>query len=152
MVSGIRNASAQNFGPSDQRFSNLAFSTLFEGKNQLEGKLGTKINFLDYLNLKQIATKSAILSNGRMKNLNDVEMPHYFCKIIHELFYSKNKGSQRFRKIFKYDKYVPPQFDSEKWEKYSKLNYVRGMKLKFSNLYKIHTYQGTYWMSKQEFY
>ena len=66
-----------NFGLSDQNFYNLAFNTLFEeniflAKNQLEGELGTKINFLDYVNLKQIVTKSAILSNRRMKNLNDI--------------------------------------------------------------------------------
>ena len=56
-----------------------------------------------------------------MKNLNDIEMPEYFCKRIHELFDPKNKGSQRFRKIFKYDKYVSPQFDTEKWEKILKI-------------------------------
>ena len=102
-----------NFGLSDQKFSNLAFSTMFEEntfltKDKLEEKLGTKINFLDYGNLKQIATKSAILSNGTMKNLKDIEMPPYFPKIINKLFYPKNKYSQRFRKIFKYDKYNPP--------------------------------------------
>ena len=69
------------FGLSCQQSSNMAFNTLFEKnifltKNQLEGKLGTKINFLDYVNLKQIVTKSAILSNGTMKNLKDIEMPH----------------------------------------------------------------------------
>ena len=98
-----------NFGLSDQKFSNLAFSAMFEEnifliKDKFDEKLGTKINFLDYGNLKQIATKSAILINWTMKNLNDIEMLHFFIKIISELFYSKNKGSQRFRKIFKYDK------------------------------------------------
>ena len=41
-----------------------------------------------------------------MKNLNDIEMPEYFCKRIHELFDPKNKGSQRFRKNFKYNKSI----------------------------------------------
>ena len=51
-----------NFGLNEQKFSNLAFGAMFEEnifltKDKLEDKLGTKINFLDYGNLKQIATK-----------------------------------------------------------------------------------------------
>ena len=87
-----------NFGLSDLKFSNLTFSALFEDnifltKTKLEGKLGTKVNFLDYVNLKQIVTKNATLNNGMMKNLNDFEMPEYFCKRLHELFDPKHKGS-----------------------------------------------------------
>ena len=44
------------------------------------------------------------------------EIPEYFWKRLHKLFDPKNKGSQRIRKIFKYDKYLSPQFDIEKWE------------------------------------
>ena len=69
----------------------MAFSTLFEGNNflpktQLEGKLGTTINFLDYVNLKLTATKNAILKNGMMKNLNNFDMPEYFFKRLNEIF------------------------------------------------------------------
>ena len=55
-----------NFGLSDLKFSNLTFISFFEDNNfltktKLEGKLRTKINFLDYVNLKQIMTKNVIL-------------------------------------------------------------------------------------------
>ena len=125
-----------NFGLSDKKFSTLTLTTFFEDNNfltktKLEGKLGTKMNFLDYVNLKQIMNKNTMLDNGKIKDLNDIEMPEYFCKRLNELFDPKYKGSQRFRKIFKYDKYSPPQFESEKWEKYSKLNFVKVKKGKF---------------------
>ena len=46
-----------NFGLCDQKISNLAFSAMCEDniiitKDKFEDKLGTKINFLDYGNLK----------------------------------------------------------------------------------------------------
>ena len=72
-----------------------------------------------------------MLNNENIKDLSDIEMPEYFCKKLYELFDPKYKGSQRFRKIFKYDNYSPPQFESEKWEKYLKLNFVKGRKGKF---------------------
>ena len=120
-----------NFGLSDQKFSTLTLTTLFEDNNfltktMLEGKLGTKMNFLDYVNLKQIVNKNIMLDNGKIKDLNDIEMPEYFCKRLNELFDPKHKGSQRFRKIFKYDKYSPPQFESEKWEKILKTKFCKG--------------------------
>ena len=67
---------SSNFGLSDKKLSNLTFTSFFEDnnfltKNKLEGKQGTKINFLDYVNLKQIMTKNAMLENGTIKELND---------------------------------------------------------------------------------
>ena len=88
--------------------------------------MDTKINFLNYVNLKQILNKSLLLSDGLNRDLNEIEKPEYFCKRLYELFDHKYKGSQRFRKIFKYNNYTPPQFDSEKWEKILKIKFCKG--------------------------
>ena len=98
----------------------------FLDKTKLEEVLGLKMNFLDYVNLKQIINKNIILSNGNIKDLSNIEMPEYFCKKLYELFDPKHKGSQRFRKVFKYDNYLPPNFESEKWEKILKVKFCKG--------------------------
>ena len=119
-----------NFGLNDQRFSTMAFSTLFEDNNfltktQLEGKLGTKINFLDYVNLKQTVTKNAILKNGMMKTLNNFEMPEYICKRLHALFDPK-KGSQRFRKYLNMTNMYPPNLTQKNVKKILKIKLCKG--------------------------
>ena len=73
-------------------------------------------NSLNYTNRKQIAIKNSLLSDGISENLNQFEMPPYFNSKISELFDPKIKGSQIFRKIFKYDNYNPPIFDSKKMD------------------------------------
>ena len=120
-----------NFGLSDQKFSTLTLKSLFEDNNflpktKLETKLDIKINFLDYVNLKQIINKSLLLKDGQNRDLNEIEKPDYFCKRLYELFDPKYKGSQRFRKIFKYNDYTLPSFDSEKWEKILKVKFCDG--------------------------
>ena len=122
-IIGTEMLAPSNFGLSDQKFSTLTLKSLFEDNNflpktKLETKLDIKINFLDYVNLKQIINKSILLKDGHNRDLNEIEKPDYFCKRLYELFDPKYKGSQRFRKIFKYNNYTPPQFESEKWEKY----------------------------------
>ena len=146
-----------NFGLSDQKFSNLAFSTLFEDNNlltktQLEGKLGTKINFLDYVNLKQIATKNAIFNNGIMTNLNNFVMPEYFVKGYTNFLTPKIKGLKDSRKSSNMTNIYPPNLTQKNGKKYLKLNYVKGKNEKYSNPYKIFIYQGIFWTLKQELY
>ena len=71
-----------NFGLNEIKFPDIAFGSLFEenifiSKATFETKFATKINFLDYANLKQISIKNALLSDGTPKNLNKMEMPSY---------------------------------------------------------------------------
>ena len=84
------------------------------------------MNFLDYVNLKQIINRNILLSNGNIKDLSNTKMPDYFCKQLFELFDPKYKGSQRFRKIFKYDNYILPNFDTNRWEKTLKVKLCKG--------------------------
>ena len=76
-----------------------------------------KLFFFDYVNLNQVINIHILLGDGNIKDLSNKEMPDYFCKQLFELFDPKYKGSQRFRKIFKYDNYIPPKFDSNRWGK-----------------------------------
>ena len=113
-----------NFGLSDQNFSTLTLKSLYDDngvflqKTKMEEKLNINVNFLNYVNLKQVLNKSILQQDGQNRNMDDIEKLEYFCKRLYELFNPKYKGSQRFRKIFKYNKYIPPSFDTEKWEKY----------------------------------
>ena len=71
-----------NFGLSDQKFSSLTLKNLFEDNNfltktRLEEELGTKINCLDYVNLKQVVNKNIMLNNQNNKNLSDIERSEY---------------------------------------------------------------------------
>ena len=92
----------------------------------MEEKLEVNINFLNYINLKQVLNKSILQQDGQNRNMEDIEKPEYFCKRLYELFNPKYKGSQRFRQIFKYNNYKTPSFDTEKWEKILNIKLCEG--------------------------
>ena len=95
-------------------------------KTKMEEKFNIKVNFLDYVNLKQILTKVFCKKMAKIEIWVMLKNQNIFCKRLYELFDPKHKGSQRFRKILKYNEYIPPSFDSEKWEKILKVKFCEG--------------------------